>query len=106
MGILLGTHASGFILVGIIESRLLDNRAAIFQGFYLTLRFVKDGTLQKTKGVYVFNFCTRPKFCLAFWPYGDVGITTKRAFLHIAIADAQPDNQAMEGSGIRRCLRR
>ena len=55
-----------------------------------------DGLLYETEGVNVLDLRAGSKFLFTLQAHRDVGVTTERTFLHIAIAHAQVGHQGVD----------
>ncbi len=86
MGVFLGSHGTSDLAVFVPESGFLNYSAAFRQNLLLSLDFVFQGLLDCLEAVDVFHFGLGAELFAPFGPNGDVGIATKAALLHVAIA--------------------
>ena len=99
MRLLLRPHRPGLSLVGIIQPRLLHDRAAILQDRDLAAGLIVDGGLDEAHGVHVLDFAARAQMAeisglleplvIAGLADADVHVGAQVAVLHVAVAGAQ-----------------
>jgi hypothetical protein len=73
--------------------------AAVFEQVDLPLHFVVDGLLHEAKAVQVLDLAPRAEG-RARPAHRDVGVAAKTPFLHVAVADVEPDHQRVQRLGV------
>ena len=96
VGLFLGAHGAGLVLVRVVEPGLLDHLAAALDEVDLALDLEADGLVQKAEGVDVLDLGAGAEFLLALRAHRDVGIHPERALLHVAVADADPAHDLVD----------
>ena len=96
MRLFFAAHGPGFILIGVVESRLLHHRATTFQYIDLAFNLELDGLFNKLKRVEVLQLCAGTESFPPFGSYRYISITAKRALLHVAITDFQVSDKFMQ----------
>ncbi len=99
MRVFLGAHHAGFAVIRVEQHGGLLDLAAIFDGFDLPADFVFNGLLQVAEAVQVLHLAARAER-LAGAAHGDVGVAAEGAFLQVAVADADPLHECVQGLGV------
>ena len=89
LGVLLGAHGEGGVLVVIPAPGLLDHTPALLQQLRLAAGLVGDGPGNGLEGVQVLHLRPGPKLPGARRPDGEVHVTAQGALLHLAVRDPQ-----------------
>src|SRR5207237_2302534 len=92
--ILLGAERARLVAVGIVEPRLLDDRAALLDQIDLAARLMLDHRHDEADRIDVLGLRPRAEFRPTL-ANRDVYVSTRRALLHIAVAR---DEIAKKGS--------
>ncbi|EKE17220.1 MAG: hypothetical protein ACD_10C00561G0001 [uncultured bacterium] len=100
MGIFLGAHDARHATIRVEQHGGLLNLAAFLNFVDLPLNFVIDGLLEETEGIEILDFAPRSQLVLPSGADGNIGIAAERAFLHIAIANADPAHQRVQHPGV------
>ena len=100
MGIFLAAHGCGQPPVRIPEQGFLENLSAVQYDIFLAVDFICNGFLHMLERIEVFQLGTRAKRFCSGRPYRHIGITSKAAFLHVAIADIQISKEGSQFSKI------
>jgi hypothetical protein len=99
VGVFLAAHGAGFAAVGVEQYRGLADGAAFADFVDLPLHLEVDRLLHEAEGVEVLDLAPRAQR-LAGAAHRDVGIAAEAAFLHVAVADADPLHQRVQGAGV------
>ena len=97
--IFLGAHGAGFARVWVEQHGGLLDGVAVFELLDLPADFVINGLLHVAKRVQIFDLAARAQR-LARLAHADVGIAAKRAFLHVAVANADPGDDFVQLFGV------
>ncbi len=97
--VFLGAHGTRLAGVGVEQHGGLLDRAAVFERVDLPVDLVVDRLLQEAEAVQVLDLAARAEG-IARLAHRHVGVAAEAAFLHVAVADAQPHHQRMEGARI------
>jgi hypothetical protein len=97
--VLLASHGARFVPVGVVQPGFLHDLTALFEKLDLPARLEFNGALHEAEGVQVLDLAARAQSCTCL-SHGHVGIAAKRAFLHVAVADADPDHQRVQGARV------
>ena len=95
MSLFLAAHGAGHAGVAVKESRFLNDFAASFNQIDLTFDFVLDGLLNEAEGVDVLQLGAGAELFLIVGAHRDVGVTTEAAFLQVAIANPEINDDLM-----------
>src|ERR671914_249563 len=80
-----GPHGTRDFTVSIPESGFLEDRAARVEFPLLATNLVKNRFFHRAKGIEVLNFDFGAELAAALWSEGDIRVTPKTAFFHVAI---------------------
>ena len=80
--------------------------AALFDDVDLRFHLIINRLLQKAERIEVFNLAAGAEFGLPFGAHRHIGIHAERALGHIAVANIQPRDQAVQRFGISHRLGR
>jgi hypothetical protein len=94
--VLLGAHRASLIALRVVEPRFLLDASAVFQHLDLPPRLELDRALHEAEGVQVLDLAARAELSLPGLPDRDIGVAAKRSLLHVAVADADPDDQGVQ----------
>ena len=100
MRVFFGAHHAHFAHGLVKQYGGLLHLAAVFERFNLPADFRFDGFLQETEGVEIFDFAARAEFFVPPAAHRDVGVTAKRAFLQVAVANVNPAHQRVQRAGV------
>ncbi len=100
MRVFLAAHHARLTAVGVEQHGSLFDAAAVLQRFDLPAYFVVDGLLQKAERVEVLDLAAGAEFGLADRAHRDVGVNAEAAFLHVAVANADPGHQRVQRAGV------
>ncbi len=100
MRIFLAAHGAGFARVRVEQHRGLLNRTPFLDFIDLPLHFKIYRLLHEAEGIEVLDFAPCAEFLLPDRAHRHVGVTAERAFLHVAVANADPLHQCVQGLGI------
>ena len=100
MCVFLAAHHARLAAVGVEQYRGLLDATAVFQRCDLPAHFVVDCLLQKAERVEVLDFAAGTVLGLSERAHRDVGVDAEAAFLHVAVANADPGHQRMQRAGI------
>ena len=78
------------MLVRVVETRLLHDGAAVVDQRDLPADFELDRLLHEAEAVEVLDLAPRAERGRARAAHRDIGIAAEVAFLHVAVADADP----------------
>ncbi len=101
MRVFLAAHRARFLAVGVVQAGFLHHGAAVLDQLDLAAHFVVDGLFQEAERVQVLDLAARAERRVRAPAHRDVGIAAEAAFLHVAVADAQPHHQRVQRAGIR-----
>ena len=99
-GIFFGAHGAGFTRVGVEQHGSLLHGAAVFDLFDLPADLVVNCLLHELEAVQVLDLAPRAEFVARF-AHRHVGVAAEAAFLHVAVADADPGDDLVQLFGIR-----
>ncbi len=99
MRLFLAAHRARLAGIRIEQHGGLLDLAAVLQRVDLPLHFVVDGLLHELERVQVLDLAARAER-LAGTAHRHVHVAAERTFLHVAVADADPAHQRMQGFGI------
>ena len=94
--LLLVPHRPGLVVIGIVEAGLLDHLPPGLDEVDLALDLVGDGPLDEPERVDVLDLRAGTEGPGAGRPHGHVGVAAEGAFLHVAVADAEPAHQGVD----------
>jgi hypothetical protein len=86
--------------VGIVQARLLHDRAAILDQLDLPAHLEVDGLLHEPEAVQVLDLAARAELVRPA-AHRDVGVAAEAAFLHVAVADADPAHERVQRLRVR-----
>ena len=86
MSVFLGAESRGFACAVGETSCFLNNLAACFKNFSLTVDFVLDCSAYCLYGVKVFDFGSCAQLFSVLFRKGDVYVASERALLHLTVA--------------------
>ena len=95
VGLLLGAHRPGLVLVRVVETGFLHHGAAALEQVDLPRNFVVDRLLDESKGIQILDFGACAEFFAAARPHRHVGVAAKRPLLHVAVADLEITHQGV-----------
>jgi hypothetical protein len=98
--VFLAAHFARFLAVRIVQAGRLDDLAAVFDQLDLAAHFDVHGFFDEAEGVQVLDLAAGAEFLLADRTHRDVDVAAEGAFLHVAVADAQPHHQRVQGLGV------
>ena len=98
--VFLRAHDAGFALIGVIETRGLNDLAAVLEHFDLTTHFVVDRFLKEAERIEVLDFATRAEGGFAHGANRDVRVASEVPFLKIAVRNAEPDDERVKCLGV------
>ena len=84
----------------VVKTRGLDNLATVLNHLNLALHLVLDRLLQEAERIEILDFTARAEFFLTSGTNGHIGVAAEVAFLHIAVGDAEPDDERMKRLGV------
>ena len=100
MRVFLAAHRAGLVTIGVVEAGFLNHPTAVFDQLDLATHLEFDRALHEAEGIEVLDFAAGAELGLTHRAHRHIGIDPKRAFLHVAVADAQPGHQTVQGLGI------
>jgi hypothetical protein len=98
--LLLAAHGARLALVRIEQARFLHHRPAVLEQRDLPPRLELDRLLHEAERVQVLDLAARAELRLARPPHRHVGIAAEGPFLHVAVADADPAHQGVQGARV------
>ena len=98
--IFLAAHGAGLVAVRVVQTRLLHHAAAVFDQINLPPHFKLNRLFHEAERVQILDLAAGAECFLAERAHRHIGITAERAFLHVAIANAEPGDERMQGLGI------
>ena len=96
----LAAHHARLAAVGVEQHGGLLDAAAVLQRLDLPADFVVDRLLQEAERVEVLDLAAGAEFRLPDRAHRDVGVDAEAAFLHVAVADADPGHQRVQRAGV------
>ena len=100
MRVFLAAHRAGLVAIGIVEPGFLNDPTAVFDQLDLATHLEFDRALHEAKGIQVLDFAAGAELGLTHRAHRHIGIDPERAFLHVAVANAKPGHQTVQGLGI------
>ena len=94
--VFLAAHRARLVAVGIVEARFLHDRAAVLDQLDLPAHLELDRLLHEAEAVEVLDLAARAERVAAGRAHRDVGVAAEAAFLHVAVADADPAHQRVQ----------
>ena len=98
-GVFLGAHGAGFARVGVEQHGGLLDGVAVFDLVDLPTHFVVDGLLHELEAVQVLDLAACAQLATGL-AHRHVGITPEAAFLHVAVANADPGDDFVQFFGV------
>ena len=104
--IFLAAHGARLITIRVVEAGFLNHSSAVLDQLDLATHFILDGALHESEGIEILDLTAGAELSLSDRTHRHVGIHSKRAFLHVAVANAQPGDQAVQRAGVGNRLKR
>jgi hypothetical protein len=100
VGLFLGAHGLGLVLGHVPEAGLLDHPFTFLNDGDLTLDLILDGLFGETEAVHVLDLGLGAELLGALRADRDVRVAPQGAFLHVAVRNADVEQDVPEGGQI------
>ncbi|MPM28732.1 hypothetical protein SDC9_75260 [bioreactor metagenome] len=105
MSLLFGPHGYGDAFGFIPASGFLNYGTTFRENLLMPFLFIFQCFLQCFHRVHIFDFRFYPELFLSCGPYGNIGITSEGAFLHLAVGDIEINQHFLSRNRLARPLR-